>query len=125
MIGMIEALERERLTTSVIGKLVLEPHPQCTALAYAYALRAQAREELKNWVGAIEDVQQVLLDKGLHETATEKSVSICYRVWADSEEQLHHREKAIAVLQDWQLAQPSFRTKLQREVQDLLVKNSP
>ena len=115
-----DATERERLTTSVINKLVVE-HPDCTALAHAYALRAKARQELENWEGAIEDAQQVIVGKLLRQCATASSVSICYRVWADSEEGLHHRDQAIAVLEDWQKAQPCFRTKIQREVQDLLL----
>ena len=115
-----DATERERLTTSVINKLVVE-HPDCTALAHAYALRAKARQELENWEGAIEDAQQVIVGKLLRQRATASSVSICYRVWADSEEGLHHRDQAIAVLEDWQKAQPCFRTKIQREVQDLLL----
>ena len=96
-------------------------HPDCTALAHAYALRAQARQEIENWEGAIEDAQQVIVGKLLRQRATASSVSICYRVWADAEEGLHHRDKAVAVLQDWQRAQPCFRTKIQREVQDLLL----
>jgi hypothetical protein len=115
---ILDGSERERLVTSVIVKLTAE-HPKCTALAHALAVRARTRVELKDWQGAIDDAQIVILGT-LREVATESSVSTCYRVWADSEEQLNHKDKAVAVLQDWQKAQPLFRTKLQREVHDLM-----
>lgn len=70
-------------------------------------------------MGAMEDAQTVILGP-VREWATESSVSTCYRVWADVEVHLNHKDKAVAILQDWQTAQPCFRTKLQVEVQNML-----
>lgn len=113
-----DASERERLTTSVIGELSMA-HLESSALSHAYSLRAMAFADQEKWEAAIEDAQRVVLSEH-REGATESCVSKCYRIWADAEEQLNHRDQAVLVLQDWQRAQPAFRTKLQQEVKDML-----
>jgi hypothetical protein len=121
----------------VITKLSADrDHSQSTALAHAYSLRAQSLADQKQWSMAIEDSQKVVLGEKLRLAATDSSLSLSYRVWADAEEQLglaldeeggqansaHNKERVIAVLKHWQKAQPSYRTKLQHEMQEILGK---
>jgi hypothetical protein len=122
--------------SSVISKLAAEgsEHTQSTALAHAYSLRARAFCDQQQWSLAIEDAQKVVLGGDLRFlAATDSSLSLSYRVWADAEEQLgiieekeedgvHSKDRVIAVLQRWQKAQPSYRTKLQREMEEMLEK---
>lgn len=108
---------------SVISKLE-ESHSKSAALAHAYALRAKARLDQERWNEATNDAQNVVLGK-LRQVASDASLSLSYRVWADAEEKLGqnadgNKERVIAVLQHWQKAQPSYRSKLQREMQELL-----
>lgn len=67
--------------------------------------------------------------------ATSKSLAMAYRTWTDAElflaeqEQLKVQEterpkdfsKVVAVLKEWYQAQPMYRTKLQGEIQGLLL----
>lgn len=127
-------MEQERLLGSVITKLAAADsgHSESTALAHAYSLRARALANQEKWSMAIEDAQKVVLGEKLRLAATDASLSLSYRVWADAEEQLrlidekdgetHNKERVIAVLQHWQKAQPNYRTKLQREMQEILDK---
>ena len=126
--------------SSVITKLLALPTSDdhhCTALAHAYSLRARALADQEKWSMAIEDAQKVVLGEKLRLVATDVSLTQSYRVWADAEEQLglvqaeegggefltqKTKERMIAVLQQWQKAQPSFRTKLQLEMQEILEK---
>lgn len=110
---------------SVIIKLSADSeHHRSSALAHAYSLRARARADQQKWALSLEDTNRVVLDKDLRRAATESCLSTAYRVWVDAEKQLSTgSEKVVAVLQQWQNAQPSFRTKLQREINELLEKN--
>jgi len=85
---------------------------------------------------AIQDAQRVVQD--LSAVATPKSLSSAYRTWTDAElflaeerEQQQRQEKetsrqkdfsrVVAVLTEWYRAQPIYRTKLQGEIQGLLL----
>lgn len=113
--------EQERLLTSVIQKLAAdEAFSQTTALAHAYALRARACLELNKKDAAILDAQQAVQIS----TATPATLSMAFRTWVDAESQPTHK---CAVLQKWYQAQPAYRTKLQREIQELewvMIKNT-
>ncbi len=115
-----DPVEQERLLNSVITKLAEDSeYQQSTALARAYSLRARARADQKNWTFAMEDAKLVVLDNSLRQVATDACLSTAYRVWADAEDKLNSgKERVVAVLQHWQKAQPLYRTKLQREMQN-------
>jgi hypothetical protein len=101
--------------TSVIHKLgEQEAYAQSTALAHAYALRARAYYDLESqWSLAISDAQRAT---ELLNVATPATISMAYRTWVDAEQQASDK---IAVLQQWYRAQPAYRTKLQKEIQEL------
>lgn len=120
----LDPIEQERLLNSVITKLS-EDSELCrsSALAHAYALRAGVRAAQRNWESSIEDAKQVVLRHDLKAAATDLSITLAYRAWADAEQQLDSgKDKVLTVLQQWQQAQPSYRSKVQREMQDLLGK---
>lgn len=106
--------------TSVISKLeASEEFALSTALAHALALRSHAHMDREDWLLAIADAQLVVT--GFPEVATSATLTLAYRVWADAEQANHSPSgQVLAVLQDWQQAQPSYRTKVKREIQDLL-----
>jgi len=118
-----DPVEQERLLNSVINKLSENTeYDRSTALAHAYALRARARADQGKWDLSIDDVKIMLLGNHLRYAATDSRVSMAYRVWVDAEKQLYSgTEKVVSVLQRWQIAQPFHRTKLQREIQELLL----
>lgn len=86
---------------------------------------------------AIRDAQRVVQD--LSAVATPTSLSLAYRTWTDAElflveeQEKQQREKeressenrdfsrVVAVLKEWYQAQPVYRTKLQGEIQGLLL----
>lgn len=115
-------MEQERLLNSVITKLSADDeHCRSAALAHAYALRAGVRAGQEKLELAIEDARQVVSSAALQQAATESSITMAYRAWVDAEQQLDSgSEKVLAVLQQWQQAQPSYTRKVQREMQDLL-----
>ncbi len=127
--------------------------PSTAANAHAHALRAQARLQIArnrdgsandedNYVVAacIADSKRVVQD--LSAVATPKSLSLAYRTWTDAElflaEVQQRREeedeeetskkrdftRVVAVLREWHQAQPMYRTKLQGEIQGLLLSAS-
>lgn len=125
--------------------------PSTSANAHAHALRAQARLQLarkekqtapsdeksgKDLIAAsISDTKRVVQD--FSAVATTKSLSLAYRTWTDAElfvaeEEQRQEEKetsskkkdfsrVVAVLTEWYRAQPMYRTKLQGEIQVLLL----
>jgi hypothetical protein len=112
------------LLTSVISKLETSNElAQSTALAHALALRARASLELQEWSLASRDAQRAVHIEFLS-VATQETISMAYRVWADAEQQASSGssspQNVISVLQQWYKAQPNYRTKLQREIQDLV-----
>lgn len=135
--------EAIRFLTSVIDKLEVSPvvSPFTAANAHAHALRAQAflelaiqkKEDNDSVAASISDAKRVVQD--LSAVATSKSLAMAYRTWTDAElflaeqEQLKVEENAIpkdfskvvAVLKEWYRAQPMYRTKLQGEIQGLLL----
>lgn len=139
--------EQIRFLTSVIDKLEVSPivSPSTTVNADAHAVRAQAyleqaRNEKKKGVedgvndnsqnnavaAAIHDAQRVVQD--LSSVATPTSLTLAYRTWTDAELFLAEEErekkdfsKVVAVLTQWHRAQPIYRTKLQGEIQGLLL----
>ena len=120
----LDPIEQERLLNSVIAKLSDdEVHSRSSALAHAYALRAGVRASQEQWDLSRDDAQQVVLNHDLRQAATDLSITLAYRAWADAEQQLDSgKDKVLTVLQQWQQAQPSYKTKVQREMQDLLGK---
>jgi hypothetical protein len=106
--------------TSVISKLeASEEFALSTALAHALALRSHAHMDREDWLLAIADAQLVVT--GFPEVATSATLTLAYRVWADAEQANDSPpQQVLAVLQDWHQAQPSYRTKVKREIQDLL-----
>lgn len=143
--------EQIRYLTSVINKLEVSPaiSPSTPANAHAHALRAQAYLELANSerlkstectndvtppselvAASIRDAQRVVQD--LSAIATPFSLSLAYRTLADALlEQQQDQEKetskkkdfsqVVAVLTQWHRVQPMYRTKLQGEIQGLLM----
>ena len=135
--------EAIRFLTSVIDKLEASPavSPATAANAHAHALRAQAflelaiqnQEESDPVAASISDAKRVVQD--FSGVATSKSLAMAYRTWTDAElflaeqEQLKVQEterpkdfsKVVAVLKEWYQAQPMYRTKLQGEIQGLLL----
>jgi hypothetical protein len=131
--------ERIRYLTSVINKLQSSPIvpsvEQTPANAHAHALRAQAYSELPSssssneegnlcYDQAIRDARRVVQEFG--KVATPTSLAMAYRTWADAEQgkvrfnnQKDYRQ-SIAVLQQWYSAQPSYRSKVQQEIQELM-----
>ena len=119
-----DPIEQERLLNSVITKLSDDKeHIRSSALAHAYALRAGVRARQEKWDLSREDAKQVILCQDLKQAATDLSITLAYRAWADAEQRLDSgKEQVLTVLQEWQDAQPSYRRKVQREMQDLLGK---
>ena len=118
---IVDLSEQERLLSSVIKKLEgSTEHNPSTALAHAYALRAKTSFEDLKYPLAIEDAQKAIDYSNI---ATSATLSTAYRVWADAE-QACGSGQAIAVLQRWHRAQPTYRTKLQKEIQDIRESNS-
>ena len=118
---IVDLSEQERLLSSVINKLEgSTEHNPSTALAHAYALRAKTSFEDLKYPLAIEDAQKAIDCSNI---ATSATLSTAYRVWADAE-QACGSGQAIAVLQRWHRAQPTYRTKLQKEIQDIRESNS-
>jgi hypothetical protein len=127
--------ERIRYLTSVITKLE-ESNQQTTAvMAHAYALRAQAYLDQQNDNSnvnsngnnsldyAIQDAQYVVRQLQHIAAATPITLASAYRTLVDAE-LLHGRTQlAIAVLQEWYHVQPIYRTKLQRELQELITRS--
>jgi hypothetical protein len=117
--------EQERLLTSVISKLEVATSTdlaESTALAHALALRARASLERQEWSLASRDAQRAT-QKEFSKVATPETISVAYRVWADAEQASSgssSTQNVISVLQQWYKAQPTYRTKLQREIQDLV-----
>mmetsp|Transcript_1059 Transcript_1059/g.2348 ORF Transcript_1059/g.2348 Transcript_1059/m.2348 type:complete len:315 (-) Transcript_1059:1395-2339(-) len=143
--------EQVRFLSSVIDKLESSPavSPSTSANAHAHALRAQAHLELARGSeasgndgpsstieAAVRDAQRVVQD--LSDVATPASLSMAYRTWTDAElflteereqQEQHEKElsrkkdfsKVVAVLTEWYRAQPIYRTKLQGEIQGLLL----
>ena len=64
---------------------------------------------------AIMDVKKSI---SLNDVATQATISLAYRVWADAEQ--NDPRKVIAILQQWRKEQPAFQTKLQNEIKKLL-----
>jgi len=124
--------------------------PSTSVNAHAHALRAQARLQLarnkrsssdenenseKNVIAAsISDAKRVV--QNLSAVASNKSLALAYRTWTDAElflaEQQQRQEeketlkkkdfsRVVAVLTEWYRAQPMYRTKLQGEIQGLLL----
>jgi hypothetical protein len=122
-----DPIEQERLLTSVISKLETSTDlAQSTALAHALALRARASLERQEWSLASRDAQRAT-QKEFSRVATPETISVAYRVWADAEQHASSSsspENVISVLQQWYTAQPTYRTKLQREIQDLVDKST-
>jgi len=119
--------DRIRFLSSVIGKLE-ETSAKTPGIAHAHALRAKAYLEQggESLEAAIRDAQTVTQD--FLQVATPTSLSLAYRTWADAllleEEQRRDQQQAdfsevVAVLTTWQKDQPMYRTKLQREIQEL------
>jgi hypothetical protein len=122
----IDSIEQERLLTSVISKLETNSDlAQSTALAHALALRARVYFERQEWSLASRDAQRPTQNE-LSTVATQETISMAYRVWADAEQASSSSgssssspQDVISILQQWYKAQPNYRTKLQREIQDL------
>eukprot|EP00531_Pseudo-nitzschia_arenysensis_P002418 CAMPEP_0116131280 /NCGR_PEP_ID=MMETSP0329-20121206/8923_1 /TAXON_ID=697910 /ORGANISM="Pseudo-nitzschia arenysensis, Strain B593" /LENGTH=299 /DNA_ID=CAMNT_0003625703 /DNA_START=116 /DNA_END=1015 /DNA_ORIENTATION=- len=143
--------EAIRFLTSAIDKLEVSPavSPSTPANAHAHALRAEARLQLARKrdgpasdqdndvvAACIADAKRVVQD--LSAAATPKSLSLAYRAWTDAElflaeEQQRQEEetskkrditRVVAVLREWYQAQPMYRTKLQGEIQGLLLNAS-
>lgn len=143
--------EQIRYLTSVIDKLEVSPaiFSSTPANAHAHALRAQAFLELASSekqkstectndvasrselvAASIRDAQRVVQD--LSAIATPLSLSLAYRTLADAlleEQQDQEKEtskkkdfsQVVAVLTQWHRVQPIYRTKLQEEIQGLLM----
>eukprot|EP00536_Pseudo-nitzschia_multiseries_P002801 jgi/Psemu1/251996/estExt_Genewise1Plus.C_390013 len=143
--------EQIRYLTSVIAKLENSPAiaPSTPANAHAHALRAQAHLRLAETqaqtqateesassprsasiAASIRDSQRVVQD--LSAAATPASLALAYRTWADAllEQQRDEERRTpkpkdfsqvVAVLTQWHRAQPMYRTKLQGEIQGLLL----
>ncbi len=97
--------------TSVIRALEADDTwSKCTAKAHAHALRGQARL----------DVQQYDAAKADAESAVALGWTRAYRILADAEEGLGNTAAAVQALQQWGVADPSFRTKVNKEIQRLV-----
>jgi len=142
--------ERIRYLTSVIDKLESSPTVPSVrntpANAHAHALRAQAyleeaskprtttatttseSDDASDYYCdlAIRNARQVVKEFGT--VATFFSCAMAFRTWADAEQFKARKgkdgsydyHKSIAVLKEWYQTQPNYRTKLQREIEDLL-----
>eukprot|EP00980_Cylindrotheca_fusiformis_P029807 scaffold23891_cov132-Cylindrotheca_fusiformis.AAC.2 len=107
--------EGMRYLNSVISKLEQSEFSKSPAMAQALALRAKLYlSPFGERIKAIQDAERAIKLKHI---ATAGTLSTAYRVWADAEE---NPQRIIAVLQQWHLDQPSFRRKLQTEIQSLV-----
>lgn len=126
------------------------PLTSANADAHAFRAQARLQQALKAKeggppetdremaiAGAMDDAQRVVKD--LSAAATPASLSLAYRTWTDAElflaeeRELQQREmqketsetrdlsRVVAVLTEWYRAQPMYRTKLQGEIQGLLL----
>ena len=111
----IDPAEKQRFLSSVISKLEESEHAESTAIAHAFALRGQVSLETDDISNAIIDAKKSI---GLKDAATQATISLAYRVWADAEKD--DPRKVIAILQQWRKEQPVFQTKLQNEIKELL-----
>jgi hypothetical protein len=110
-----DAREGMRYLDSVVSKLEGSDYAESPAMANALALRAKNHLLSGETTKVIQDAQRVVK---LKHTATAATLSMAYRAWADAEK---NPMRVIAVLQHWHLDQPSFGTKLQTEIQGLMV----
>jgi (2Fe-2S) ferredoxin len=117
--------EQIRFLTSVIAKLEASEDYQFTftaANAHAHALRAKAYlEQGVSLDLAMQDAQYVVRD--LRDVATPNTLASAFRTWVDAEQHRNNFRQAVTVLQEWYKLQPTFRTKLQREIQELMQKS--
>ena len=111
----IDPAEKQRFLSSVISKLEASEHAESNAIAHAFALRAQVSLETGDLSNAIIDAKKSI---SLNDVATQATISLAYRVWADAEQ--NDPRKVIAILQQWRKEQPAFQTKLQNEIKKLL-----
>ncbi|KAG7350866.1 hypothetical protein IV203_010226 [Nitzschia inconspicua] len=109
--------EQIRYLSSVISKLETSDLQQTAANAHAHALRAQAYVEQGKSEIAIHDAQHVVRE--LADVATSTTLTVAYRTWVDAEQQQQHFHDAVTILQEWYHAQPTYRTKLQKEIESL------
>jgi hypothetical protein len=100
---------------SVVSKLEGSDYAESPAMANALALRAKTYLSSGETTKVIQDAERAVK---LKHTATAATLSMAYRAWADAEK---NPMRVIAVLQQWQLDQPSFRTKLQTEINRLML----
>ena len=115
----VDLAEKQRFLTSVISKLEASEHRQSTAIAHAFALRAQVSLESGDRSNAIRDAHQAVK---LKTVATSGTISLAYRVWADAEED--DTTKVISILQEWRKEQPAYQTKLRKEITELIEKGN-
>ena len=113
--------EQERYYTSVLNKLTAsEEWATSAATAHAYSLRAAMHLELKQYEQAKEDALAALA-MGVTSTSSKTVQSKLYRCLADAEEGMGNIPAAIATYQEWHQKDPFMRTKIQKEIQRLLV----
>jgi hypothetical protein len=127
--------ERIRYLTSVITKLEESKQQSTAANAHAHALRAQAYLDEDNHRNnntsrsisldhAIQDARYVVRDLQRDAVATTTTLALAFRTWVDAELQKGQTQHALDVLQEWYHVQPTYRTKLQREIQEVLMENT-
>jgi hypothetical protein len=109
--------DRQRLLQSVIGKLDATVEvSQSAAAALAYAMRA------KLWLEAGQDPTKTIAD-ALHclslAAAPRETRKIAFRALADARERSGNIQGAIEALLQWASEDPSYRTKVNKEIQRL------
>jgi tetratricopeptide (TPR) repeat protein len=113
--------EKERFLSSIIQALKSDAAlAGSLAGTHALVLRASARCEAGNYLGALEDAQQALEALQLQQGSISVSwQGQAWRVLADAHQALGNVPAAVDALQEWAVHTPSFRTKALKEIQRL------
>jgi ATP/maltotriose-dependent transcriptional regulator MalT len=106
--------EKHRFLNSVVSVLEGEPElAQSSALARALVSRAQARYEDQHTEEALGDALRATSMKSTSWNA------LSWRMVADCYKTLGKPDEAIAALREWGSCEPAFRSKVNREIQEL------
>ena len=111
--------DQERCLKSVIDKLSAAPDvAQSAATSLAYAMRA------RYWLESHQDparaIDDATISLSLASKASIQTINMAYRALADAQEELGDIPGAIEAYQRWAEHDPSYRTKINKEIQRLV-----
>ena len=116
--------EQIKFLNSVIDKLAATPTvAQSAAAAHAHAMRAKYWFEVgQDPTKAVEDAKQALSLSFSTSSPSASTIQTAYRALTDALEQQGNIQEAIQAYQQWATLNPSYRTKINKEIQRLLAR---